>query len=140
MRRELMPNFYEAMLSKMDELGYEDPDSMDPETAEQILAEVDWREREPLDRRRCNLRGMIELLRCRRLPRSRRLYREWLEMLDVLRRLGDWADDLDVQEPEGFAEEMLAAAERCRFEDAMFATTLEFFELVERLEGEQAAA
>jgi hypothetical protein len=126
---------YEEMVSKINETGYHErslQEIEDRQVAADLLGELTWQERAPLEQRVGNVRGMLKYLR----GRPGRYLRAEIQLLKTLRQLEVWGEELGSLKPEcmSMAEELHFAAERCHFEDALFAATTEFFELVEQLD------
>jgi hypothetical protein len=131
--QEMQP--YEVMVSKINETGFCErsvEELEEAQVAQDLLQELSWQEREPMKRRLGNVRGMARYLR----GRPGRLHRSEIELLKTLRQIEEWGEALECFDPEraSMAEELHQAAERCHFEDALFAATEDFFDLIKRLD------
>ena len=136
MKRVQVMELQEAMVSKMEELGWQAPVlDEDAAVASDLLPGLTWQEHAPLERRLEVLHGMVEHLRSRPMPDSKAAARRELSLLETIQKLVDWVETLEArEEPDGFAEELAFDEERAHFEDAMFAATEDFFEWLDWLD------
>ena len=125
---------YEAMVSRIIETGYRERSLQevdDAQAASDLFQALTWQERQPLKRRLGNVRGMVKHLR----SRPGRFHRSEIGLLKALKAVEEMGEALLASgEAQSVGEELAWAEERCRFEDALFAVTEEFFELVEELD------
>ncbi len=142
MKRKDEMSQFEAMVMKLAQVDQweraRDREREIPDDAQVALDLVDgltWQEHEPLERRLGVAEGMADFLRGRPEPVQPWLAKQERELLEALDRMVAWGEELaNRDEPDGFAEEMAFAEERCLFEDAMFAVTEEFFALLDVLD------
>jgi hypothetical protein len=126
---------YEAMAWRINESGYRERSLQEIEEAQvagDLFRDLTWQERAPLKNRLGNVRGMLKYLR----SRPSRFHKAELELLKTLRLVEMLGETLGMFEPETASakEELENTNDRCLFEAALYAATVEFFDLVERLD------
>lgn len=125
------PTMYEAMTWKLAADGYS------PTPLEEVRAlglVLPGEESRPVEERAGRILGMLKHLQSRPLTAGPGRSRDELALQETLRGLRDWALELAHKEPEDLMELNEAAEDRARFEEVLYAATVEFFELLAALD------
>ncbi len=127
----MLKSNYEAMIEAIRRDGYE------PTPLEEVkgLGMVPpFQENRPWEERLGQVRGMLQFLRTRPLPRGKRRAKDELELVKALKGLLEMGEKLAQLEPQTVEELNAEAMQRQHFEDLLYAAREDFFAHVEALD------